>query len=87
MFGFMCNSDFDIIEKEYKRARSKYNRAIKKQSRYSIDNCDNHNQRAIAISELNAARDQLKVILEQYNIARNQLGMKPILIYGVNSAY
>lgn len=87
MLGFMYKSDFDYIEKEYKRARAKYNRAVKKQSRYSIHNCNNHTQRAIACSELNAARDELKVILEQYNMARIKMNKKPILIYGVNSSY
>lgn len=72
------------LEREYKNARAKYNRAKKSSVKYNIQNCNDHNMRVRAIVELRVASEGLSIALNNYNSRRAELGMKQILVEGIN---
>ena len=85
---FFTDPLLNQLEREYRKARAKYNKAQRNSVKYHImsDNY-NYNDNVRSMVEARAASEDLYVALQNYNLRRSQLGMKPILIKGVNTSW
>lgn len=77
---------YEVLEKAYRKARAKYNKAQKNRVKYHIMSDDyNYNDNVRSIVDARAATEELTLALNNFNQYRAQLGMKLIMIRGINS--
>ena len=87
MFNFWSSDEeYRAVEKEFRRLKAKYERAKRKYIKYHIrGDSYNYNANVRAIVEQRAAEEELKPVLEHFNMMRQHRGMRPALVYGINA--